>query len=352
MINWFKKRYFNPADPLDYHIFMIFFFECFLLSLVSGVLDGMMEYGVFGMVVQWSFNIACIILLAVSPQTRVKLQKPMLIFTAFLYLPFLYFQSGGHDGSMLMFALLAIFMMSFIFKGRQMVAAIGLNMVLYMVVVWAGYKIPGLVILHGHEEARILDLITSIPMCVIALATMTVYVSKAYENSNKSLARLATKDGLTGVYNRRSLSEILEHKMAVKGYDDAGFIVMMLDIDHFKNVNDTYGHGFGDVVLCKFTEAVQSVLRKQDVLARYGGEEFVLALDHVEAKRALEIAERVRETVKAIRFDHELQVTVSIGVTCLRNGDTVDQLLQRADQNLYKAKQSGRNKVIHDLDEI
>lgn len=349
MIGWLKKRYFNPEDPLEYHIFMIFFFECFLLSLVSGVLDGMMEYGVVGNIVQWGFNLACVILLMVSPRIRPRLQKPMLIFITFIYIPFLYFESGGHDGSILMFALLGTFMLAFVFKGKQMIAAIGLSMAIYMIMVWAGYQMPGLVIFHGHEEARILDLITSIPMCVIALATMAVYVSRAYESSNKNLAHLATKDELTGVYNRRSLSELLIRKMKTDGEGHGSFIIMMLDIDFFKKINDTYGHGFGDTVLCRFAEAVQHVLRRQDIMARYGGEEFVLILDAVETGRAIEIAQRVREAVKAISFDRDLQVTVSIGVTCRREHDTIDGLLMRVDENLYKAKQNGRDRVVHDL---
>ncbi len=349
MIRWFKKQYFNPDDPLEYHIFMIFFFECFLLSLVSGVLEGsVVAYGVGGMVLEWGFIIACIIMLAVPHQVRMMMQKPMLIFISFIYIPFLYLQSAGHDGTMLMFALLAVFMLSFVFRGKQIVVLICLNMLFYMAVVWAGYHISGLVIPYSDEESRIMDMITSVPMCFIALATMVIYVRKAYDNNNKRLIHLATKDELTGIYNRRSLSELLERKINDNRRGESGFVVMMLDIDFFKRVNDTYGHGFGDMVLQKFAETVQNALRRQDALARYGGEEFVAVLNSVEPASAIEIAERIRAAVSDISFGNELKITVSIGVSQSKPGDTAETLLARADTNLYTAKQNGRDQVIHD----
>lgn len=353
MLKWIRKHYFNPEDPLEYHIFMIFFFECFLLSLVSGLLEStpMVAYGILGTVVEWGFIAACIVLLSVPAPIRVGMQKPMLIVITFIYLPFLYLQSAGHDGTMLWFSMLGIFMVSFIFTGKQLVVVVGLDIVLNMVLVWAGYHIDGLVVGYLDESARIWDIITSIPMCFIALGSMVVYVRRAYDNSNRKLVRLATKDALTGIYNRRSMQELLERKVGQAKQTKTSFIIMMLDIDHFKKLNDTYGHPFGDLVLQKFSETVQSVLRKEDLFARYGGEEFVVMLHLAQLDKGVEVGERIRQAVKAMAFDNGVQVKVSIGMTAFTQDDTITKLLSRADENLYQAKQAGRDRVVQDLEQ-
>lgn len=353
MLNWFKKRYFGEDTPLEYHVFMIFFFEIFILSVISTISEiGVLNYGVLGSIVQWGYLIASVVFMLLPTSTRIKMQKPMMLVVAFVYGPFLYLQSAGHQGTMLMFSLLVVFMLSFAFKGKQAVVVIGLNTLFYMILAWAGYTIPGLVIPYGDEESVLLDILESVPMCFIALATMVVYVRKAYDESNRGLVRLATKDELTGIYNRRSLTELLDSKLSSDRAEDSGFIVMMLDIDHFKNVNDTYGHGYGDLVLRTFAETAQRTLRHGDVLARYGGEEFVVVLDAVKMDGAIEIAERIRKAIKEVEFDVGLKVTVSIGLARSESGDTMEKLLGRADENLYKAKESGRDRVVYDHMEV
>jgi diguanylate cyclase (GGDEF)-like protein len=159
----------------------------------------------------------------------------------------------------------------------------------------------------------------------------------------------ALTDGLTGLINHRHFMERLAAEF--KRFDRSGnpLSVMLVDADHFKRVNDTYGHPAGDQVLRDLADLIRSALRAQDVPARYGGEEFVAALPDTPPKSAFQIAERLRRSAEKFNFMHHdthIPVTISIGVaTCPFDDNTMPGLIQKADDALYRAKQKGRNRV-------
>ena len=164
----------------------------------------------------------------------------------------------------------------------------------------------------------------------------------------ESLTKKATTDGLTGLSNRKAFLERLVVDLSrLDGRHPCG--VVMLDIDHFKRVNDTYGHPFGDVVLRGVASVLGKGVRKGDTAGRYGGEEFVLYLHMADTGRALEGAERFRRMIRQIRFAHEgkeIAVTASLGVACApHHGTGVEELLKHADEALYLSKQRGRDRV-------
>jgi diguanylate cyclase (GGDEF)-like protein/PAS domain S-box-containing protein len=164
------------------------------------------------------------------------------------------------------------------------------------------------------------------------------------------LYRLATTDELTGLYNRRHFMELLGDALRRAQRYRHPLSLVMLDIDHFKNVNDAYGHAAGDAVLRDIAAGLRGAIRGTDILGRLGGEEFAVALPDSDLAAARILAERLRETVKESPFPigaAMVRVTVSIGGTCLRaTHDTVDDLLQRADEALYRAKTAGRDRVV------
>ena len=159
-----------------------------------------------------------------------------------------------------------------------------------------------------------------------------------------------TRDALTGAVNRRYLMEALPREIARSARQACPLAVIMLDIDHFKSINDTHGHLVGDEVLREFGKRVQTLCREEDLLARYGGEEFCLVLFGSEHAEAIEMAERCRCQIASQRFSTaagELPVTASFGVAVLQTASpqTPHDLLHQADQKLYKAKHQGRNQV-------
>jgi diguanylate cyclase (GGDEF)-like protein len=161
----------------------------------------------------------------------------------------------------------------------------------------------------------------------------------------RDLNVLAQTDSLTGLLNRRAFEEILTRELGQQLVGDS-FVVLLADIDHFKEVNDVWGHPAGDEVIRKVGWAMRRELRPADVLARMGGEEFVVLLRNVSETQAEEIAERVREKVAAMEgLPGRSRVTISIGIAANFTVDTPDEILSRCDVATYRSKQAGRNLV-------
>jgi diguanylate cyclase (GGDEF)-like protein len=161
--------------------------------------------------------------------------------------------------------------------------------------------------------------------------------------------RLTTVDGLTQVFNRRYFEEALERELSRCRRYERALSLVMLDIDFFKQINDTFGHLAGDAVLKQAASLIRNRTRREDVLARYGGEEFGLILPEIDLKGAAVMAEKVRKLVERHAFtfdDLRIPVRLSAGVSTLeRKKDDPAELIRRADEKLYQAKESGRNRV-------
>ncbi|HYC47517.1 MAG TPA: GGDEF domain-containing protein [Burkholderiales bacterium] len=185
----------------------------------------------------------------------------------------------------------------------------------------------------------------------VTIASSFAFILMHKERADRETYELATTDSLTGVYNRRTFKELAEPQLSRSRRAKLPVSLLMLDLDHFKRINDTYGHLAGDDVLKAFSMLVRNCLRKEDLLARYGGEEFVVLLPGSAQTAAAALAERIREEVAAKAFDangHLVRVTVSVGVSS-ESGDTLPSLeamLGRADEALYAAKDQGRNRVV------
>ncbi|WP_216362479.1 GGDEF domain-containing protein [Bowmanella denitrificans] len=169
-------------------------------------------------------------------------------------------------------------------------------------------------------------------------------------NMQLQLKNLAELDELTGAYNRRKLMEALDEKFAeFKRYHHPTSL-MIFDLDHFKQVNDRFGHIAGDKVLTAMVKLCKKQLRQQDLLCRYGGEEFAVLLPNTDLEEATQLAERLRKTIGQYDYHKELgqaySITVSAGVSALCIKDKIESLIKRADDGLYQAKASGRNCVI------
>lgn len=169
--------------------------------------------------------------------------------------------------------------------------------------------------------------------------------------NEKELKQLSVMDPLTGVFNRRAMESFLENaSMMLDRYQSVSSIVM-LDIDHFKRINDSYGHKEGDLVLKQITALLDKRLRRTDKLCRYGGEEFVLILSGTDGHQAFELANSIREQIKSAVISSRGRITISCGVAEARPGDTVAEWLHRSDMALYTAKRGGRDRVELDGDQ-
>jgi len=162
------------------------------------------------------------------------------------------------------------------------------------------------------------------------------------------LAQRAMLDGLTGLWNRAYFDQRVNGEVSLARRNGTPLSCILLDADHFKQVNDNFGHPAGDRVLQMIAQVLSDACRKEDVVCRYGGEEFAILAPGVEERRGAELAERLRQSIATARLTHrgtELQVTCSIGVADT-TGPATASLVERADQALYHAKRAGRNRVV------
>ncbi|HEY4079053.1 MAG TPA: GGDEF domain-containing protein [Burkholderiaceae bacterium] len=180
------------------------------------------------------------------------------------------------------------------------------------------------------------------------LADHLRHKNEELERAFSRIITLAEQDPLTACLNRRALTERFAAQGGRRAEDSAGAAIIMIDADHFKKINDGFGHEAGDQVLIALSACVQSMLRSSDLLGRWGGEEFVCVITNVDESAALELAERVRAAVAELSVEAEpepLRVTVSVGAALMFAGEAFDDAVRRADQALYQAKAAGRNRV-------
>ncbi|WP_232305590.1 GGDEF domain-containing protein [Gilvimarinus polysaccharolyticus] len=173
--------------------------------------------------------------------------------------------------------------------------------------------------------------------------------TEALQTLNQQLKELATKDSLTGTLNRGSFFEMSQHLLLLSQRQKSSASFILMDLDHFKMINDTHGHFAGDNVLIHFTETIKDLLRKSDLIGRVGGEEFAIFLPDTEIDAAFQLANKIREVVDSTTLkidDKEISYTVSLGVEVSKpNDQSVTELFKRADLKLYGAKDKGRNRA-------
>lgn len=175
-------------------------------------------------------------------------------------------------------------------------------------------------------------------------------VQKIREEYELELIEMATKDKLTNIYNRRSFEARLSQDIQQYQKFNTELSVILFDVDHFKFVNDTYGHQAGDNVLTLLADIAKNTMRSNDVVARYGGEEFIILLPNTGKNGSQIFAEKLRKAIEDASFDtntYEIHITVSLGVTCISDiqNPSLDSLIKSADDALYYAKHNGRNQV-------
>jgi diguanylate cyclase (GGDEF)-like protein len=186
---------------------------------------------------------------------------------------------------------------------------------------------------------------------VVVLLSSIGFILLHLERAEEAAQRLAIIDPLTSVFNRRTFLELADKEIARAQRTQSALSLVMIDIDHFKKINDENGHQAGDEVLRRAVDAIKLCLRREDLLVRYGGEEFCILVPGVGVDQASLLAERAREAVQKLRIpvrDNVLAVTISAGVTAMRRSveENIEQMVARADEALYLAKGAGRNRVI------
>jgi diguanylate cyclase (GGDEF)-like protein len=187
---------------------------------------------------------------------------------------------------------------------------------------------------------------STIILTLFLTALFAYVIFNNYSKTNSKLALLASIDPLTSSGNRRALDLKLEKILADQNRESSKVSLLLLDLDHFKKINDNYGHANGDIVLIELVELIQKSSRALDALYRYGGEEFIILPLKVDLVEATKVAEKLRALIAKTTFSDDISVTVSIGVAQYRAAESAEAWITRADAALYLAKDSGRNRVV------
>lgn len=226
----------------------------------------------------------------------------------------------------------------------------------------AGEDVVDLIIVHdATDQMKALrnTMLTNLGVSALLLVSLLLLLSsvtrragksieaahKLLQSQNSLLDTLSNTDQLTGIANRRRIQQIIEQEIDRFNRYNKPFCVFLLDIDHFKAVNDNYGHETGDRVIVELVGLVQSVIRRTDTFGRWGGEEFILVCPETCLQAAQTIAGKIRATVREYEFTRGLDITLSIGVSEFQSGATLKETLVEVDRKMYLAKQKGRDRV-------
>jgi diguanylate cyclase (GGDEF)-like protein len=201
---------------------------------------------------------------------------------------------------------------------------------------------------HGHSEvSHMTEVFNGMVARLRSFRDENVLINQKLRDRNVELHELSITDGLTGVFNRTYLPQMLDRELARSQRHNHRFSILMIDIDHFKRFNDTHGHQAGDEVLSRVAEILRASVRAADYVARYGGEEFLILLTETGPGGAMHFAEKLRLQVEQMDPVSGTRVTISIGVGSFPdNGESVESIIRDADEALYTGKREGRNRVV------
>jgi diguanylate cyclase (GGDEF)-like protein len=240
---------------------------------------------------------------------------------------------------------------SFVLTRRGMLAVSAFSLTSYLMLLTALYLFAPERI-NWRIEIVIVFIYATVLLTVAYLGGLISSMRVTLKEKNRQLAELAARDPLTQLPNRRSLMDQLSQEIARvkrRSADEDALCVSMLDVDHFKRVNDTWGHDVGDAILCRISSELRKIMRQGDFLGRFGGEEFIVILPESTLDAARLTAQRIQDCVASLHFaelpDGEC-ITVSQGLAIYQPGELIEATLKRADEALYLAKENGRNQVV------
>ena len=302
----------------------------------------------------WGSMLGYVLLLASGMTLRFKdpsLSLPMIIYCMVVFAVSGYYVDEFRLSVVTLF-FAALLLVSFQLSGKVMIGVAMLSSASYAIMLWLALDDRWVQLSFSVEALQWLVF----SMIAISFAITGGGINRLRNDlseTNRDLAtgleqvrEMAIRDDLTGLFNRRHLLEILDRQKALMDRRHVPFAVCYVDLDHFKQINDRFGHEWGDRVLRRFSQVVMADMRDGDYFGRLGGEEFLLILPQSNEQGALQVAERLRKRWGDEHFLQEggpASVSLSVGVAGYRDGESVDELLNRADQGLYKAKSAGRN---------
>ena len=260
----------------------------------------------------------------------------------------------ARGATLMLLGLLLVFDMQRLTPAQIRVATVSTAVLICSMLGWmAAHPPPGLRL--RHELMNVAMMVLMLPVLSLVAREVRRLGRKQEEQrielacTLERLRELSTRDSLTGIHNRRHMQALLQQELQRRARSGTPFCVALLDLDHFKRINDSHGHAVGDAVLRDFAHLMRDAMRQTDAAGRWGGEEFLLLLHDADLAHASQALERLRSLARThdwAQHAHGLQVSASGGLAEHHPGETPEQLLERADRALYRAKADGRGRVV------
>jgi diguanylate cyclase (GGDEF)-like protein len=284
-----------------------------------------------------------------------QLSRGISIFTLiFGYLPILWIFNGGTQSSIPYFVpMFASFLTisTISRKASRPNRFVSYGVILLLCVVVSGlivleYTHPEWVYQYTDRSVQIFDIIIGMIFSVICNFLMIMAFEQMYFRQLNKTEELAICDSMTGLYNHLFIVSRLDEEIGRSLRYHTPLSVIILDVDHFKKINDTFGHLMGDTVLKHVSRAIKSQCRTVDKIGRYGGDEFLVILPETSLENAAILAKRLQDKIEGLTFDQPVEITISQGIAQYEKGESINALIDRADTHLYSAKHSGRNQFV------
>lgn len=276
----------------------------------------------------------------------------------FIFLPNGWITSGGWNNFTIAYIFLICIGICYLLEGKTRIFFLTAEILIFMILIYVEYRFPHLIIIHTKEK-QFKDMMIQMPLTLSAAAYILITFSNGYrrerkkikeyskllKEKNKILEEISRMDELTGVYNRRYIFEKLDELYKRTDKEDINAIIIMIDIDNFKFINDNFGHVSGDEAIKNISKSIVNIIGDKGIVGRYGGDEFIIILEDVSIEEGKEITNKINRIKDSLIFDKDVNITLSGGMTVFNNKE-IDHALSTVDELLYKAKNRGKNTIV------
>ena len=350
----FFNKILGKELSLEHLIFLFGATAGIALSLFGAISNYMMklhEIAVIIPLINFIIDISCVVYSIITKRWH-NAAAVLFAFASFVLFPFLWFTTGGTMSSSLPLVIGLGVVLAIVFSGKRRIFFFLSTLVLYSSFIIIELYYPGRFIPYPNREAWYIDVLFGFVLSFLASGGLAYFTLIRYNDSKQKTEMLIAQlesasitDPLTRAFNRRHLMVRIDEAMR-KSFDDGKPLSLcIIDIDHFKDVNDTYGHLYGDEVLAKVASTISSCLNENEIFGRYGGEEFIMLFLDSDLTSALQTIDKFYKALQSIKWPHDKPITVSTGVSVYTKGISYSKFLENADTNLYRAKNNGRNRV-------